>query len=94
MAPLSLLRTTTRLHPIVPVTSQPVCETGVGDGVGTTPAQVNMSVNARTDPVSEAALSLTFNVQLPVALWPSNAERGLFGANDPDGNAASVEAPH
>lgn len=37
----------------------------VGDGVGVGAGHVNIRLNARTDPVSVPALSLTLSVQLP-----------------------------
>ena len=70
---------------------------GVGSGVGVgvaTPQPAKTSENARTEPVSPPALSLTFSVHVPAAFCPSNADNGLFGENVPEGKAASVPAPH
>ena len=55
----------------------------VGVPVGVTHAPPKISENARTEPVSPPALSLAFSVHVPFAFWPSNADRGLFGENDP-----------
>ena len=52
----------------------------------------NTSEKALTWPVSPAPLSLTFSVHVPAAAWPSKADSGLFGVNDPDGNAAALPA--
>lgn len=80
---------------------------GVGDGVGTgvgvgvgvgvetgAPHDAKISENARTVPVSSATLSLTFSIHVPAEFCPSNADSGLLGEKVPDGNAASVLAPH
>ena len=55
----------------------------VGVGVGVTPAPVITSANARVNPISCVALSLTFSVQLPFAFCPSNADSALLGAKFP-----------
>ena len=56
---------------------------GVFVGVPQVPPPVNTSANALSEPVSPAALSLTFSTHVPFALSPSKADRGLFGVNVP-----------
>ena len=52
------------------------------------------SENALAEPVSPPPLSLMLMIQLPFALWPSNALSRLFGENEPVGNAAFESTPH
>jgi len=68
----------------VPVGVAVAVAVAVGVPVGVTHAPPpNTSENARTVPVSPPALSLAFSIHVPFALWPSNADSGLFGENDP-----------
>ena len=63
-------------------------------GVPDAHALPKISENALAEPVSLPALSLMLIVQLPFGFCPSNALNGLFGENEPVGNAAFVSAPH
>ena len=44
---------------------------------------VRLNVNARTDPVSCDAASLTVRNYVPLGFWPRNAVSGLAGLNVP-----------
>ena len=68
-------------------------DVGVALGELQAPSELKTSENALTEPVSIAALSLMLITHVPFAFCPSNALNGLFGENDPVGNALFVCVP-